>query len=269
MVSELKKSWLKEFNNWKKRDLSEFNFTYIYADGIYQEIRGDNQKLCVLVIIGVDSSGEKHLIALKDRVRESTQSWREVLLDLKSRGLKVPKLAVGDGTMGFWGALEEIYPETKKQRCWMHKTKNILNYMPKSVQGKAKAKIHNIWMAESKDDAIKAIGVFENKYGAKYEKAVNCLLKDKDELLTFYGFPAEHWANIRTTNAIESTFATLRHRTIKVKGAFSKDSALSMMFCLALEAKKTWQIISMAEYLTQVIEGLRFIDGIREEKIAS
>lgn len=266
VISRLKSSWIKDFDTWGKRDLSNYDFAYVYADGIYQEIRGDNQKLCVLVIIGIDQSGDKHLIALEDGSRESTQSWREVLLNLKQRELKSPKLAVGDGAMGFWAAIREIYPDTKEQRCWMHKTGNILNHVPKSIHGKVKSDIHNIWMAESKSDAKQAIKDFSDKYGAKYSKAVNCLIKDESSLLAFYDFPAEHWAHIRTTNAIESTFATLRHRTIKVKGAFSKDSALSMMFQLTLEAKKTWKKISAVEKLAELIESNIFEDGIKQEE---
>ena len=265
VVSDLKKSWKNEFDNWKKRDLAGTRFSYIYVDGIYQSIRGDNSKVCVLVIIGVDTDGKKHLVALEDGVRESTQSWREVLIDLKSRGMSAPFLAIGDGAMGFWAALAEIFPSTTHQRCWMHKTGNILNYLPKSLQSKAKSDIQEIWMAQSKDEATKAIVVFKEKYHVKYERAVNCLLKDQKELLSFYDFPAEHWCHIRTTNAIESTFSTLRHRTVRVKGAFSKDSAMAMMFQLAIEAEKSWRKIKSAERLAEIIRGVRFTDGIAEE----
>lgn len=265
VVSDLKKSWTSEFAAWKKRDLSKTRFTYLYADGIYQDIRGDNTKVCVLVIIGVDSDGKKHLVALEDGVRESTQSWREVLLDLKSRGMNEPLLGIGDGAMGFWAALKEVFPGTSHQRCWMHKTGNVLNYLPKTLQTKAKSDIQAIWMAESKDEAIKASQLFREKYGVKYDRAVNCLLKDQDQLLSFYDFPAEHWYHIRTTNAIESTFATLRHRTIRVKGAFSKESAMSMMYQLAMEAEKSWRRIKNAERLAEIIRGVRFTDGVAEE----
>ena len=193
VVSELKKSWTAEFATWKKRDLSKTTFSYIYADGIYQELRGDNPKMCVLVIVGVDDGGKKHLIALEDGVRESTQSWREVLLDLKSRGTNSPALAVGDGALGFWAAISQVFPDTKHQRCWMHKTGNLLNYLPKSLQSKAKSDIQAIWMAQSKDEARKAIRLFSDKYEAKYPKAVSCLAKDEEVLLSFYDFPAEHW----------------------------------------------------------------------------
>ena len=265
VVSSLKKQWVAEFDTWKKRDLSGTIFTYIYADGIYQEIRGDNPKICVLVIIGVDDRGKKHLIALEDGVRESTQSWREVLLDLKSRGMNSPSLAVGDGALGFWAAISEVFPDTKGQRCWFHKSGNIINYLPKSLHSKARSDIQAIWMAPSRSEAEKAIVLFRDKYQDKYEKAVRCLTKDQDSLLRFYDFPASHWIHIRTTNAIESTFSTLRHRTIRVKGAFSKESAMSMMFQLGLEAEKSWRKITGSERLAQVISGVRFIDGEPEE----
>ena len=261
VISSLKKQWIAEFDIWKKRDLSGTTFTYIYADGIYQEIRGDNPKICVLVIIGVDDRGKKHLIALEDGVRESTQSWREVLLDLKSRGMNSPSLGIGDGALGFWAALSQIFPDTKHQRCWVHKTANLLNYLPKSLHSKAKSDIQAIWMAPSLSEAEKAAVLFRDKYQAKYPKAVNCLIKDEEVLLAFYQFPAEHWIHIRTTNAIESTFSTLRHRTIKVKGAFSKESAMSMMFQLGLEAEKSWRKITGSERLALVISGVKFIDG--------
>ena len=265
VISRLKKSWVKEFDNWNKRDLSSLKCVYVYVDGIYQSLRKETDKLCVLVMIGVDESGKKHLIAMEAGYRESTQSWRELLIDLTSRGFKLPKLAIGDGSLGFWSALREKFKGVKEQRCWFHKTGNILNHMPKSLQAKAKTDIHEIWKAETKEAAEKAIGVFTDKYSAKYEKAVNCLIKDKEALLTFYDFPAEHWSHIRTTNAIESTFSTLRHRTKRVKGAFSENSAMSMMFSLAKEAEKSWRTISGVERLADVIEGIPFKDGIKQE----
>ncbi len=261
VVSSLKKEWTASFDIWKKRDLSEVTFTYIYADGIYQQIRGDNPKICVLVILGVDDTGTKHLVALEDGVRESTQSWREVLLDLKSRGMKAPALAVGDGALGFWAAISEVFSATKHQRCWFHKSGNIINYLPKSVQSKARGDLQEIWMAPSRAEAEKAITLFREKYQDKYPKAVSCLTKDTDSLLAFYDFPAAHWSHIRTTNAIESTFATLRHRTVAVKGAFSKETAMAMMFQLGLEAEKSWRRITGSERLAEVISGVRFIDG--------
>ena len=264
VLSELKKSWTREFNEWNTRDLSKVTFTYLFADGIYQEIRGDNPKICVLVLMGVDDQGKKHLISLEDGVRESTQSWREVLLGAKARGLKPAKLATGDGALGFWAALDEVFPSTTHQRCWMHKTANVLNYLPRTTRPKAKDDLHQIWMAEGREEAEKAMAFFEQKYADKYPRSVTCLVKDRDALLAFYDFPAEHWLHIRTTNAIESTFATLRHRTKRVKGAFSKDSALAMMLQLALEAQKRWHRITAVERLGELIEGVRFVDGIAQ-----
>ena len=264
VLSELKKSWTSQFNEWNQRDLSKVTFTYLFADGIYQEIRGDNPKICVLVLMGVDEKGKKHLISIEDGVRESTQSWREVLLNAKSRGLKAPKLATGDGALGFWAALDEVYPSTTHQRCWMHKTSNVLNYLPKTTRAKAKDDLHQIWMAEGRAQAETAMALFEEKYSAKYPKAVHCLTKDRTELLAFYDFPGEHWLHVRTSNMIESTFATLRHRTKRVKGAFSKDSALSMMLQLALEAQKRWHRITAVERLGELLEGVRFVDGVAQ-----
>jgi putative transposase len=229
VLSDLKGGWTKQFHQWQKRDLSETTFIYLYADGIYQKIRGDNPKICVLVLMGVDEDGKKHLIALEDGVRESSQSWREVLLGAKSRGMNAAKLATGDGAMGFWAALSEVFPSTTHQRCWMHKSGNVMNYLPQATRVKAKVDLHQIWMAGGRKEAEEAMKLFEEKYGAKYPKAVECLTKDRGPLLAFYDFPAEHWLHIRTTNPIESTFATLRHRTKRVKGAFSRQSALAMI----------------------------------------
>ncbi len=264
VLSGLKKAWTTQFNEWKTRDLSGTTFSYFYADGIYQNLRGDHDKICILVLMGVDDQGRKHLISLEDGVRESTQSWRELLLSAKNRGLTYAQLATGDGALGFWGALSEVFGETKHQRCWMHKTGNVLNYLPKSLQPKAKEDLHQIWMAESRANAERAMDQFAEKYLEKYPKAVNCLLKDRVEMLAFYDFPAEHWSHIRTTNAIESTFATLRHRTKRVKGAFSRESALSMMLQLALEAEKRWHRITGVEKLGQLVEGVKFVDGVAQ-----
>jgi putative transposase len=264
VLSDLKGDWTHQFHEWQTRDLSETTFTYLYADGVYQKIRGDNPKICVLVLMGVDEQGKKHLIALEDGVRESAQSWREVLLGAKARGLNTAKLATGDGAMGFWAALSEVFPSTIHQRCWMHKSGNVLNYLPQSTRGKAKVDLHQIWMAEGRQEAEHAMTLFEEKYGAKYPKAVECLTKDRGPLLAFYDFPAEHWLHIRTTNPIESTFATLRHRTKRVKGAFSVDSALAMLLQLALEAQLHWRRIAAVEKLGQLIQGIQFIDGIAQ-----
>jgi transposase-like protein len=264
VLSALKQAWTTQFHEWRVRDLSSMNLVYLYADGIYQKVRGDHPKVCVLVLMGVDEDGEKHLVALDDGVRESTQSWRELLIDAKSRGLNAPQLAIGDGALGFWGAIDEVFPTTRHQRCWMHKSGNVINYLPTATQAKAKVDLHQIWMAESRASAEAAMGLFEEKYGAKYPRAVDCLTKDREALLSFYDFPAEHWVHIRTTNPIESTFATLRHRTKRVKGAFSRESALSMMLQLALEAKKHWNHIAGVERLGQLIEGVNFVDGVAQ-----
>ena len=264
VLSELKQAWTQQFHQWRVRDLSSLNLVYLYADGVYQKVRGDHPKVCVLVVMGVDEDGEKHLVALDDGVRESAQSWRELLLDAQSRGLSPPQLAVGDGALGFWGALDEVFPTTRHQRCWMHKSGNVLNYLPTTTQAKAKVDLHQIWMAESRAAAEAAMGLFEEKYAAKYPRATACLTKDREALLAFYDFPAEHWVHIRTTNPIESTFATLRHRTKRVKGAFSRESALSMMLQLALEAKRHWRRIAGVERLGQLIEGVNFKDGIAQ-----
>ena len=269
VLGDLKKSWTKEFDEWNQRDLSKVRCTYLFADGIYQEIRGDNPKICVLVLMGVDDKGKKHLISIEDGVRESTQSWREVLLGAKARGLNAAKLATGDGALGFWAALSEVFPSTTHQRCWFHKSANILNYLPKVTRSKAKDDLHQIWMAESREAAEKAIDLFEEKYTAKYPRAVICLTKDREALLAFYDFPAEHWLHVRTTNMIESTFATLRHRTKRVKGAFSKDSALAMMLQLGLEAQKRWHRITGVERLGELIQGVRFVDGVAQLAVAA
>ena len=216
-------------------------------------------KLCALVIIGVNERGEKHFLAIEDGMRESTQSWREVLLKLKSRGMNGPELAIGDGAMGFWAALEEVYPETRQQRCWMHKTMNVLNCLPKSAQAKAKGSLHDIWQAETKADAEKAFDLFVKIYEPKYPKAAICLQKDREEMMAFYDFPAQHWQSIRTSNPIESTFGTIRHRTRRSKGCLSRDGMLHMMFKLGQCAEKKWRRLRGFDYLTKVITGVKFL----------
>lgn len=205
-VARLKQQWAGEYDSWRQTRLNKDHWVYLWADGIYSGLRGEEAKLCALVIVGVNDRGQKHFLAIEDGVRESTQSWREVLLGLKARGMKTPKLAVGDGAMGFWAALDEVYSETRQQRCWMHITGNVLNYVAKSAQPKMKQALHDIWQAETKEDAEKAFVQFEKMYNPKYPKAVQCLQKDREELLAFYNFPAQHWQSLRTTNPIESTF---------------------------------------------------------------
>ena len=263
-VSKLKTKWTQEYATWQQRRLDKDRWVYLWADGIHSGLKGDEGRLCALVVIGVNERGHKHFLAIEDGVRESTQSWREVLLNLKSRGLNETELAIGDGALGFWNALEEVYPATKQQRCWVHKTANVLNKLPKSVQPKAKRDLHNIWQADTKDNARKAFDTFVYTYQDKYPKATDCLEKDHDELMTFYSFPAKHWSSIRTTNPIESSFATIRHRTKRTKGCLSRDGMLSMMFKLGQCAEKKWNRLRGFDYLTKVIQGVPFKDGIEQ-----
>lgn len=265
-VSRLKRQWADQYKQWRTRRLDRDRWVYLWVDGIYSGLRAEDMKLCALVVIGVNEQGQKHLLAIEDGVRESTQSWREVLLGLKSRGMNLPKLAVGDGAMGFWAALDEVYPQTRQQRCWMHKTANVLNYTPKSAQAKMKVALHDIWRAETRDDAEKAFDQFERTYEAKYPKAVRCLQKDRTELLAFYDFPAQHWQSLRTTNPIESTFATIRHRTKRSKGCLNRDGMLHMIFKLGECAQKKWRRLRGFNYLAKVVQGIQFKDG--EEVIA-
>ena len=240
-VSRLKRTWAQEYKNWREEPLDKDQWVYIWADGVYSGLRAEQEKLCALVIIGVNECGDKHFLAIEDGVRESKQSWREVLLNLKSRGMNAPKLAIGDGAMGFWAALEEIYPETRQQRCWMHKTMNVLNCLPKSSHPKAKGALHSIWQAETQCEGEKAFDLFLATYEDKYPKATLCLQKDREELMAFYDFPAMHWQSIRTSNPIESAFGTIRHRTKRSKGCLSRDGMLHMMFKLGMCAEKKWR----------------------------
>ncbi len=266
-VSRLKQVWGEEYQRWNQQRLDKDRWVYVWADGVYSGLRAEQTKLCALVIIGVNERGEKHFLAIEDGVRESTQSWREVLLRLKSRGLNSPQLAIGDGAMGFWAALDEIYPATRQQRCWMHKTMNVLNCLPKSGQAKAKQGLHEIWQAESKVSAERAFDLFIKTYEAKYPKATECLHKDQEELLAFYDFPAQHWQSIRTSNPIESSFATIRHRTKRSKGCLSRTGMLHMMFKLGQCAEQNWRRLRGFNYLAKVIKGVKFKDGIEVTKI--
>lgn len=261
-VSRLKQSWAQEYQEWQKSRLDKERWVYVWADGVYSGLRVEQTKLCALVVIGVNDRGEKRLLAIEDGVRESTQSWREVLLKLKARGLNVPRLAIGDGAMGFWAALEEVYGDTRQQRCWMHKTMNVLNCLPPSIQPKAKQALHEIWQADTQEKAEKAFDLFLRTYEAKYPKATRCLQKDREELLVFYDFPAQHWQSIRTTNPIESTFGTIRHRTNRSKGCLTRDGMLHMMFKLGLCAAKNWRRQRGYAYLAKVITGVNFKNGI-------
>lgn len=262
-VARLKAKWAGEYADWCKSDLGRDDWVYIWVDGIYSGLRSSDDRLCALVVIGVNARGEKHFLAIEDGVRESTQSWREVLLALKARGLKAPKLAIGDGAMGFWAALEEIFPSARQQRCWMHKSGNVLNYLPKHSQPKARKMLHDIWQAETRKDAVQAFDLFIETYEPKYPKAAECLARDRDELLTFFDFPAQHWQSIRTSNPIESTFATIRHRTKRTKGCLTRDGMLHMMFKLAQCAEKSWRKLRGFAHLADVIEGVDFKNGIR------
>jgi len=266
-VSRLKQVWAEEYSRWREARLDKDRWVYVWVDGIYSGLRAEQAKLCALVVVGVNERGEKHFLAIEDGVRESTQSWREVLLQLKSRGMHSPQVAIGDGAMGFWAALEEIYPETRQQRCWMHKTMNVLNYLPKSTQGKAKQALHDIWQAETRVAAEKAFELFIKTYEAKYPKATLCLQKDRTELLVFYDFPAQHWQSIRTTNPIESTFATIRHRTKRSKGCLSRNGMLHMMFKLGQCAQKSWRRLRGFNYLAKVITGVKFKDGVEVTEV--
>ena len=261
-VSRLKQVWAQEYRNWCEDRLDKDRWVYVWADGVYSGLRAEQMKLCALVVIGVNERGEKHFLAIEDGVRESTQSWREVLLKLKSRGMNVPELATGDGAMGFWAALEEVYPETRQQRCWMHKMMNVLNCLPKSAQPKAKQALHAIWQAETQADAEKAFDLFIRTYEPKYPKAAICLHKDREELMAFYDFPAQHWQSIRTSNPIESTFGTIRHRTKRSKGCLSRDGMLHMMFKLGQCAEKKWRRLGGFDYLAKVVNGIKFKDGV-------
>ncbi len=261
-IARLKEVWQGELEHWRRRDLSARRYVYFWADGIYFSPRLDHDKQCILVIIGADELGRKELLAIADGYRESAQSWREVLLDLKRRGLKVaPELATGDGALGFWKALREVYGTAREQRCWVHKNANVLNKLPKSVQPRAKQHLQDIWMAETKREAEKAFDFFLEAYGAKYDKAAACLAKDRDVLITFYDFPAEHWKHIRTTNPIESTFATVRLRTTKTKGCLSRMTALTMVFKLCQSASKKWRRLDGSHQLVEIIRGVKFKDG--------
>jgi putative transposase len=261
-VSRLTHSWAQEYQEWQKSCLDKAHWVYVWADGIYSGLRAEQTKLCALVVIGVNDRGEKRLLAIEDGVRESTQSWREVLLKLKARGMNIPRLAIGDGAMGFWAALEEVYGDTRPQRCWMHKTMNVLNCLPTSAQPKAKQALHEIWQADTKEEAERAFDLFIRTYEPKYPKATLCLQKDREELLVFYDFPAQHWQSIRTTNPIESTFGTIRHRTNRSKGCLTRDGMLHMIFKLGLCAEKNWRRQRGCAYLAKVIMGVNFKDGI-------
>ena len=262
-IGRLKDGWLDEHAAWQKRDLSARRYVYIWADGIYLEARLEDEKQCILVVIGATPEGRKELVGFTDGARESAHDWRELLFDLKRRGLDVsPELMVADGALGFWKAAGEVWPKAREQRCWVHKTANVLAKLPKSQQPKAKRALQEIWMAETKAGAETAFDAFIESYSVKYEKAADCLEKDRDALLAFYDFPAEHWKHLRTTNPIESTFATVRHRTIRAKGCLSNKTALAMVFKLVEGAQKSWRRLDGHNQLPKLILGVKFSDGL-------
>jgi putative transposase len=263
VVTRLTGEWEQEYGRWQTRDLSARRYVYVWADGVYLQARMEDQSECMLVLIGATPEGRKELIGLQVGVRESAQSWRELLVDLQQRGLaNAPELATGDGALGFWKALDEIWPATRHQRCWVHKTANVLNKAAKSVQPGMKQGLREIWMSSDRAAAEKAINGFALKYGAKYEKAVECLTKDREALLAFFDFPAEHWVHLRTTNPIESIFATVRHRTVRTKGALSPKTARLMVFKLVAAAAKTWRKLKGENLLPKIIQGAKFRDGV-------
>ena len=268
-VTRLKGIWQEEYQQWSKRSLAGKRYVYVWADGVYFNIRLQEGRQCILVLLGVTAEGKKELIAIQDGERESEQSWKELLLDCKSRGLEIePVLAIGDGALGFWKALRQLWPETQEQRCWVHKMANVLDKLPKGVQPKAKGMLHDIYQAESKAAAEKAFDLFVASFAAKYPKATECLAKDRDKLLTFYDFPAEHWMHIRTTNPIESVFATVRLRTDKTKGTGTRDACLTMVYKLMESAGKNWRSLNGSDLLQEVIQGTVFVDGIKQEDAA-
>jgi transposase-like protein len=262
-VTRLKAGWEAEYDAWAKRSLSGKHYVYVWADGVHFNIRLEEGRQCILVLMGATAEGQKELIAVADGYRESEQSWKELLLDCKARGLEVePSLAIGDGALGFWKAVRQVWPSCRSQRCWVHKTANTLDKMPKGVQPKAKAALHDIYEAEGRGAAEKAFDLFVATYQAKYPKAAECLAGDREALLAFYDFPAEHWRHIRTTNPIESTFATVRLRHDKTKGSGSRAACLTMVFKLMESASKKWRLLNGSGRLKDVIRGVKFVDGI-------
>jgi len=266
-ITRLKTGWETEYHTWSRRSLEGKHYVYTWADGVYFNVRLEsesNRRQCILVLMGATAAGKKELIAVIDGYRESEQSWKELLLDVRRRGLVIdPALAIGDGALGFWAAVRKVWPATREQRCWVHKTANVLNKMPKSIQPKAKDMLHEIWMAETKPQATAAFDAFAETFQAKYPAAVACLAKDRDVLLTFYDFPAEHWKHIRTTNPIESMFATVRLRHRRTKGNGSRVACLTMVFKLAESAERRWRKLNGYQLIPDVISGVQFVDGVK------
>ena len=270
VIGCLTAEWQAEYERWQGRDLAARHYVYVWADGVYLQARMEDHAECMLVLIGATPEGRKELVGFQVGIRESARSWRELLLDVKRRGLAIaPEIAVGDGALGFWKALDEVWPRTRHQRCWVHKAANVPNKVPKSVQPTMKADLREIYSAPDRAAAEKALTVFAEKYGAKYAKAVECLTKDRETLLTFFDFPAEHWDHLRTSNPIESVFATVRHRTVRTKGALSPTTARLMVFKLAMAAARTWRRLKGENQLPKVVAGVRFRDGTEVTELAS
>ena len=263
VISRLKSEWEDEYQRWQRRDLSARRYVYVWADGVYLQARMEPQAECMLVLMGATPEGRKELIGFQTGQRESTQSWKELLVDLKARGLSIaPEVATGDGALGFWKALDEAFPATRHQRCWLHKTLNVLDKFPKSMQPNAHKDLREIWLSPDRAAAEAAMTTFSEKYAPKYAKAVECLIKDREQMLTFFDFPADHWDHLRTSNPIESVFATVRHRTVRMKGALSQDTARLMVVKLVMAASKTWRRLKGQNQLPKVISGVKFKDGI-------
>jgi transposase-like protein len=266
VVVKLKEQWQQEYSTWQQRDLSAKEYVYFWVDGIYFNIRLEKDRQCILVVVGATAEGHKELVAVQDGYREDEQSWYELLVDLKRRGLKQgPKLAVGDGALGFWSALRKVYGDCREQRCWVHKESNVLSKLPKGLQGRAKADLHAVWMAETRETAHQAFDTFVEKYAPKYPKATECLAKDREELLTFYDFPAEHWIHLRTTNPIESTFSTVRLRHGRTKGNGNRRACLTMVFKLVESAQKRWRRLNGHQQILPLLQGKKFVDGILQD----
>jgi putative transposase len=263
VIARLTAAWEKEYERWQCRDLSARRYVYIWADGVYLQARMEPEAECILVIIGATPEGRKELLGFHAGTRESAQSWRELLVELKARGLAVaPEIAVGDGALGFWKALDEVLPGTRQQRCWVHKIANVLNKMPKSMAPAVKSDLRDVWQAETRSAAEAAMDTFAEKYGTKYDKAAACLTRDREALMAYFDFPAEHWDHLRTANPIESVFATVRHRTIRTKGALSQKTAKLMVFTLIRAASKKWRRLKGASQLPLVVNGVTFADGV-------
>jgi transposase-like protein len=265
-IQRLTREWTAELAGFRQRDLSQVDYVYLWADGVHFNIRLEHERLCCLVLIGVRADGHKELVAVGDGYRESTESWSELLRDLQRRGMRAPVLAIGDGALGFWGALREVFPASREQRCWVHKIANVLDAVPTSLQPKVKSALHTIMNAENKEAADLAIDRFEATYGAKYPKAVDKIVKDHEALLAHFDFPAEHWVHLRTTNAIESTFATVKLRTRKTKGAGSRTAGLAMAYKLLAAAQERWRCVNAPHLVALVRAGATFVDGVIIER---